>query len=336
MVFAPAGSRLLLASLLFVLPRIAAAAPPGPPPEAHIAPFAHDCAAAISYTFDDGVHSQLEYAAPMLEADGFRGTFFVIPSRIPDTEAEREAQHMISWGSISWERLRGLAAKGHEIGNHTWTHPNLKALTEAQVRDEIGHADRAITEKIGIAPLTVAYPGNGFDDKIKAIALEHHVADRETETGFGGPEFTEAWAKKWVDDLIAQRQWGVTMIHGISTRPDETDPKILKGQMDYVKSRGDAVWVDTFADVSRYVKERDAATLTVTPVSAHKLRVALGCALARPPYDVPLTVIVSVPGVHQASARRGRKAPPLATKVLPNQIRFEAAPGAEPILIVWK
>lgn len=184
----------LLLGALFILRSLSAFADPSiAPPEAHVAPFAHNCAAAISYTFDDGLHSQLEYAVPMLEADGFRGTFFVIPSRIPDTEAEREAQHMIGWGSISWERLRQMSAKGHEIGNHTWTHPNLGTLTLAQVREEIEHADRVITEKIGIAPLTVCYPGNGFNDQIKAIALEHHVMDRENLTSFGGPDFTEAW-----------------------------------------------------------------------------------------------------------------------------------------------
>jgi peptidoglycan/xylan/chitin deacetylase (PgdA/CDA1 family) len=334
--FTQALGGLLLGALLILRPLSVLADPPAAPPEAHIAPFAHDCVAAISYTFDDGLHSQLVFAVPMLEADGFRGTFFVIPSRIPDTEAEVEAQHMISWGSISWERLRQMSAKGHEIGNHTWTHPNLGTLTLAQVREEIEHADRVITEKIGIAPLTVCYPGNGFNDQIKAIALEHHVMDRENLTGFGGPDFTEAWAKKWVDDLIAQKQWGVTMIHVIGTKPDETDPKILKDQMDYAKSRSDAVWVDTFANVARYVKERDAAKVSVTPDGKRKLRVMLDCSLANPPYNVPLTVIVAVPGVRQFTARRGRRGPEMPTKVLPDHIQFEAAPGPDPILIAWK
>ena len=336
MIFTPALRRLLLAALLFTLPRLASADAPAPTPEAHIAPYAHGCVAAISYTFDDGLHSQLLYAAPMLDAEGFRGTFFVIPSRIPDTEAEREARHIVGWGSISWEKLRELSAKGHEIGNHTWTHPNLGTLTAAQVREEIEHADRAITEKIGIAPLTVCYPYNGFNDNIKAIALEHHVMDRENLTAFGDPNFTEAWAKKWVDDLIAQKQWGVTMIHDISAKPGDTDPAILKDQMDYVKTQSNSVWVDTFANVARYVKERDAATLTLTPVKARKLTLTLGCTLPNPPYNVPLTVVISVPGVHQASIRRGRHDPPMAVKISPDQIQFDAVPGPEPMTLTWK
>ena len=50
-------------------------------PAARIARFSGDCAAAISYTFDDGLRDQYMTAVPMLNELGFRGTFFIIPSK---------------------------------------------------------------------------------------------------------------------------------------------------------------------------------------------------------------------------------------------------------------
>jgi len=63
--------------------------------------------AAVSLTYDDGLDSQLANAAPQLEAHGFRGTFFL-------TEENMEAR-LDDWVA--------LAERGHEIGDHTMTHP---------------------------------------------------------------------------------------------------------------------------------------------------------------------------------------------------------------------
>ena len=62
---------------------------------------------AISLTYDDGLNSQLEIAAPQLEAHGFRGTFFLTGENMLERQADWIA----------------LEARGHEIGDHTETHP---------------------------------------------------------------------------------------------------------------------------------------------------------------------------------------------------------------------
>ena len=49
-------------------------------PVARIAKFDGDRAAAISYTFDDGLRDQYTLAVPMLNEVGFKGTFFIIPN----------------------------------------------------------------------------------------------------------------------------------------------------------------------------------------------------------------------------------------------------------------
>jgi peptidoglycan-N-acetylglucosamine deacetylase len=63
---------------------------------------------AVSLTYDDALPIHYQYVAPALEARGLRGTFFLLISGDPINNPER-------WGD--------LAARGHELGNHSLFHP---------------------------------------------------------------------------------------------------------------------------------------------------------------------------------------------------------------------
>jgi len=329
------GSLALLPGQAFGDPatNAAPAAPLPPAPAAHVAQYQGDRAAAISYTFDDGTHDQLQ-VVPLLNAHGFHGTFLIIASRVPDTEAQVAAQHMVSWGSISWEKLRELQGEGHEMSSHSWSHPQLGSLDEAGVRAEVEKADQLMTEKLGKPPLTFCYPFNNFNDKVRAIVLEHHVNDRINCTGLAGPTFTQDSANEWVDELIHDHGWGVTMIHNVNnTDPNATNLNVLNGQMDYVKSRSDAVWVDTFLNVSLYTKEQAATKLAVTSTGDHKADVLLTCPLDPTLYHFPLTVVVALPGVTAASASQAISSIPVI--VGKDSVQFDVVPGLAPTSLTW-
>lgn len=66
---------------------------------------------SILITFDDGGVSALLHAAPMLEARGFRGHFFIATDYIGKPGFLTEAQ------------IRELEARGHVIGSHSCSHP---------------------------------------------------------------------------------------------------------------------------------------------------------------------------------------------------------------------
>lgn len=61
----------------------------------------------VSLTYDDGLASQLDIAAPQLERAGFRGTFYLTWNNMKDRAQD--------WAA--------LAKRGHELANHTVTHP---------------------------------------------------------------------------------------------------------------------------------------------------------------------------------------------------------------------
>ncbi len=309
---------------------------PAPAP-LRIARFSGDRAAALSYTFDDGLRDQFTLAVPMLNEAGFKGTFFVIPGQVAETveAAERKSTEKRAWGGITWDELRSMAGQGHEIGSHTWSHRSLPKLTAEEVETELTLAAATIEDRIGRPALTLAFPFNQSTPEIEAAARKHHAAFRDRQTGVGGEKSTVVWLNQWADQQIRDRAWGVIMAHAIGHGYAAfTDPEILRTHFRYVKSREADLWVDTFARVALYGQERDNATLTLTVREPGRLVCILAGTLDPAIYDVPLTLVLDTTGASSAHAERaGRELP---VRVGPGSIQLDAIPAREPITITWR
>jgi peptidoglycan/xylan/chitin deacetylase (PgdA/CDA1 family) len=119
--------------------------------------FPEGASVAVSLSFDDARPSQLE-GARVLEDHGLRGTFYVLPSGL----------------ATAPDRWRSVVQSGHEIGNHSNTHPcsgnfafaATNALEDKTPRDIAADVDAAtalIQELVGVEPRTFAYPcGQSF------------------------------------------------------------------------------------------------------------------------------------------------------------------------------
>lgn len=85
--------------LAISIPLVADASPRARWPEGH--------RGAVSLTYDDGLNSHLDVAAPALDAHGLHGTFFLTEENVRERA----------------EAWRSVAARGHELGNHSVDHP---------------------------------------------------------------------------------------------------------------------------------------------------------------------------------------------------------------------
>lgn len=104
-------------------------------------------------TFDDGPSRFTPELLDMLASHGIRATFFMLG---------RNAQ-------LYPEIVRRVIKEGHEIGNHSWSHPNLRKLsTDAQDR-EIEQTDEML-RSLGAAPLYMRPPYGSFDERTVKIA----------------------------------------------------------------------------------------------------------------------------------------------------------------------
>jgi peptidoglycan/xylan/chitin deacetylase (PgdA/CDA1 family) len=102
-------------------------------------------------TIDDGWYDGFKYALPILQADDFVATFFVVSSRIGQA------------GFLSGAQLKELIADGNEIGNHTVDHTNLTRLGRAAMEYQVDTASDQIQAATGIRPRSFAYPDGGID-----------------------------------------------------------------------------------------------------------------------------------------------------------------------------
>jgi len=109
----------------------------------------------IALTFDDGPSSV--YTAQILailKREGVSATFFVIgsnASHYPELVAQEVQQ-------------------GHVVGNHTWSHANLKNLSSAAVRNELQGTSSEIYADTGVYPVVFRPPGGNFNSSVQAIA----------------------------------------------------------------------------------------------------------------------------------------------------------------------
>nr|WP_263324412.1 polysaccharide deacetylase family protein [Neobacillus sp. Marseille-Q6967] len=108
----------------------------------------------VAITFDDGPNPT--YTPQVLEifseAKG-KATFFMIGEQMeknPDVAKQ-------------------VAAQGHEIGNHTYTHPKLSQLTHEECAAEIYRTERLIEDLTGRKPVVFRPPFLDYNEDIVSL-----------------------------------------------------------------------------------------------------------------------------------------------------------------------
>ncbi|MXV14516.1 polysaccharide deacetylase family protein [Hufsiella ginkgonis] len=301
---------------------------------AYIARFKDDRKAAISYTFDDGIKDQYELARPMLKKNGFKATFFIIPSQVVPREPVNAAQNKYAGSRITEPQLKEMADEGMEIGNHSWSHAkSLVQATDAELLAEIVKADSAILKMTGVKPISFAYPWNAFDARTQAAVLKDHVAARETQFGVG-TRFTAAAGNAWIDGLIRKRTWGTAMIHAISFGFDALEnPGVLSDHLQYVKQHERDIWVTTFGALAQYRLAREATVLNAV-IKGNTAMIRLTQKAPGTFLHVPLTVVLPVKGtVRRVSAKQGRKSIPASYNN--GCLLIDALPDGREVRVQW-
>ncbi|MDR1777031.1 MAG: polysaccharide deacetylase family protein [Desulfovibrio sp.] len=104
-------------------------------------------------TFDDGPSSFTPRLLDMLDEYGIPATFFLVgqmAEKYPDT-------------------VRRIVAEGHEVGNHSWAHPNLRRISRERKLEEIVRTNEILTG-LGARPRYLRPPYGAFDDYVVEVA----------------------------------------------------------------------------------------------------------------------------------------------------------------------
>lgn len=101
----------------------------------------------VAMTFDDGPHPRnTPRLLDMLRERNIKATFYLIGNRV------------VTWPEIA----KRIADEGHEVGNHSWSHPFLSKLGNTQVLREIDKTTMAIWNATGRPPVTFRPPYGAF------------------------------------------------------------------------------------------------------------------------------------------------------------------------------
>ena len=118
--------------------------PPEPKPTpAPAAPTAANSGGkVIALTFDDGPGPYTAQLLDILDQHGAKATFFLIGSKV----------------SSQANVVRSIHARGHQLGNHSWSHPELPKLPIDQIAGEIDRTNDAIKQATGVTPAILRPP----------------------------------------------------------------------------------------------------------------------------------------------------------------------------------
>ena len=233
--------------------------------------------AAVSLTFDDARPSQLDAGIPILNEYGIRATFYV--------SMEGVGKRLDGW--------RAVVAAGHEIGNHSMRHPctgnfpwsrekALEDYTPAEMAAEIDQANSKIESLLGVRPVTYAYPcglkyvGRGEHTRscVPLVARRFLAGRGWRDEGANDPAFCDPaqlmtieldglsfkQLKVLVDETAKNGFWLVLCGHDIGPGGRQTTRvDTLRKFCDYARDPANGLWVDTVANVARYVRDRRAA-----------------------------------------------------------------------------
>ncbi|MFM9943116.1 MAG: polysaccharide deacetylase family protein [Hyphomicrobiaceae bacterium] len=169
----------------------------------------------IVLTFDDGPWPGTTAAVlAALDAHCTKGIFFAI------------GKHA-TWHP---EILKEVAAKGHTIGSHTWSHANLAKLTPDKAKEEIEMGISAVRRAIGDASVPfVRFPNLQHPTEMVKYSGERNLGIWSTDVDSFDFKFTKA-SDKLVPSILKRlekRGKGILLMHDFQKSTASAIPELL-------------------------------------------------------------------------------------------------------------
>jgi peptidoglycan/xylan/chitin deacetylase (PgdA/CDA1 family) len=113
----------------------------------------------VLVTFDDGHLSNFGLALPALEKHSIKAVFFVVASFI---SSRRDF--------MTWAQLREMAALGHAVESHSWSHPLLTHCSDESLLEELLRSRQEIEQRLGKQVVALGVPGGRWDLRVLQAA----------------------------------------------------------------------------------------------------------------------------------------------------------------------
>jgi peptidoglycan/xylan/chitin deacetylase (PgdA/CDA1 family) len=265
---------------------------------------------------------------------------------------------------LTWDMVKMYVSQGHEFASHTVTHPYICALDEPNILYELEKSRQEILDRIGLKyTFSAECPYGTEDERAMQYAYKVYPALRNRipeeyllELNRGSRRMpvnadfeyvqwqrgiisrsTLSEINAWIDTTASQNNiWLVLVLHGIDGIGWESvSSQIVDDHFSYIKSKENDLWVATFGDVARYMKERMNAKVSSMRKGGN-INVTITHSLDKELYNLPLTLKTYVDSNwEEAKVEQGE----LITKVNVQRegsstfITYRAMPSEESITI---
>lgn len=142
---------------------------------------------AVALTFDDGPSEWTEAILDILARNDAQATFFLI-GFLAETRAET---------------VRRIAAEGHELGNHSWSHPHLTRESDSRVLDELRWTNDALTDLAGVSPSRFRAPFYDADERVESLAEQLGLL--HTPSTLVPPDWHPSMRSAFIATLVVQQ-----------------------------------------------------------------------------------------------------------------------------------
>jgi peptidoglycan/xylan/chitin deacetylase (PgdA/CDA1 family) len=266
---------------------------------------------------------------------------------------------------LTWDSVKLYASKGYEFASHTVSHTHLAVLDTANINYELLKSKEDIKNHLGDEytfdaeiPFGIEHP-RALKYGLPAYeALRNMMRDSfmleinrgyKTQPGSSNKEYVQ-WQrgplskttlqemKSYIDTTLAHNNiWLVLVYHGINGLGWEALPDtLLDRYFQYIKQNENSLWIATFKDVAKYMRERMHASITQT-TSDKRITVHFAHSLNGDVYNLPLTLKTYIPpGWKKLSIVQGNRELKRQLKKDANgtYVLYDAIPGKAPVQLI--
>lgn len=264
--------------------------------------------AAVSYTLDEGVEEPYLFLLPELERRGWKASFFIYTRQPAPAEA--------------WDDILRAYRLGHEVSNHTLTHPDMTTVSDEELVVEMETAINDL-HNLGITrPMySFAYPYESTNDRVWNIVKQYHRYARAGDHGVQVPpnpvpindarhpdfgaltakantrNFSVAQWNSWIDATYKSGGWFIEEWHGVAQgeRQGGWEPRTMEefnAHFDHIETFGDGLMIAPMGIVGNYIESRESSRLDVDTWSESHIQLTLSDAFE---FTVPLTFTLKLP-----------------------------------------
>ncbi|MFF2385652.1 polysaccharide deacetylase family protein [Streptomyces sp. NPDC058108] len=157
---------------------------------------------AVLLTFDDGYANTVTTALPVLEQFGLPAVMAVCGGYLT-ADRPRHVPHLVQ-ETADLSQVQAWTASGRTVAAHSYTHRRLTGCTPRELAWQTAGDHEALTELLGRAPRTFAYPYGAYDPRVQRVVAglyplalatdEHHQPDLRHPYALSRIQVDPAWS----------------------------------------------------------------------------------------------------------------------------------------------